>query len=77
MPEMNLKPCPFCGREVTTKVSVIRGLTQDRIRFAVCCPACCIQQETDIVNHDTFIETEKSMRRAIEAWNRRDGNEID
>lgn len=31
--ETKLKNCPFCGREVTTSVSAIRGLTQNRIRF--------------------------------------------
>ena len=77
MTEIKLKPCPFCGREVTTSVSVIHGHTQDRIRFSVCCPACRIQQGTDLVSPDTFIEAEKAMQKAIEYWNRRTENETD
>lgn len=75
MPETKLKPCPFCGREVTTSVSVICGATADRIRFAVCCPVCHIQQGINIVSLDTFSEAEKAMQNAIEAWNRRVENE--
>lgn len=75
MPETKLKPCPFCGREVTTSVSVICGATADRIRFAVCCPACRIQQGINIVSLDTFSEAEKAMQNAVEAWNRRVENE--
>lgn len=78
MPEIKLKNCPFCGREVTTKVSVIYGTTTmaDRIRFAACCPACRIQQAIDIESPDTFEEAEKAMQKAVEAWNRRTENEM-
>lgn len=71
----SLKNCPFCGRKVTTSVSVIRGTTADRIKFAVCCPACHIQQAIDIVSPDTFEEAENAMQKAVEAWNRRVENE--
>lgn len=77
MPEIKLKPCPFCGREVTTRVSVVCGKVTDRIKFAVCCPACHIQQAVDIVSSDTFEEAEKAMQKAIEYWNRRTENETD
>ena len=75
MTETKLKLCPFCGREVTTSVSVICGTTSYRIKFAVCCPACRIQQAIDMVSPDTFEEAEKAMQKAIKAWNRRIENE--
>lgn len=71
MPEIKLKPCPFCGREVTTNVLVARGTALDCVVFAVRCPTCRIQQAIDIKSHDNFEKAEKSMQKAIEAWNNR------
>lgn len=39
MKKIRLKPCPFCGGEAITAVSVIR-MVVNNIRFTVCCPAC-------------------------------------
>lgn len=70
MTEIKLKPCPFCGKEVITAVSVIHMDFGDNIRFAVYCPACHVGQYSEIVDFNTFEETEKTMKKAIEAWNR-------
>ncbi len=77
MPEIKLKPCPFCGRLATTRIAVVRGTAADRIRFSACCPACRIELHTDIENYDSFEEAEKAAKRAIEAWNRRAENDTD
>ena len=73
MPETKLKPCPFCGGKVTTKISVSASCTQ--IKFAVYCHSCEIKQCHSILNGDSFDEAEKAMIKAIELWNRRAENE--
>lgn len=72
-----LKPCPFCGRDATTYISVDTVVPQeDCIKFSVCCPACHVEQHIDICNRDTFEAAQEAMAKAIKDWNRRygDGN---
>ncbi len=77
MPETKLKPCPFCGREAITKISVLRGTAYDDIRFSICCPSCSIRQYRDLGICDSFDKAEEAMGKAIKAWNRRAENETD
>ncbi len=77
MPETKLKPCPFCGREATTSVVSCDTALGYCIKFGVYCPACKIGQYIHIENYDNFEKAEKAMQKAVEAWNRRTGNETD
>ncbi len=71
MNETKLKSCPFCGREVTTSVSVCDTFFGHCIMFGVYCPACKVGQYIHIENYDNFEEAEKAMHKAVEVWNRR------
>lgn len=71
----DLKPCPFCGREATTEVSVetlvLGGKTSKYIRFSACCPVCSIGMRSSVEANESFEEVEKAMQRAVNYWNSR------
>lgn len=81
MPEIKLKPCPFCGRDATTRITtktyVIHGEKKECISFSVECLACRIGMHSSIETNDSFEEAEKAMQRAVNYWNRRTDNETD
>lgn len=56
-----LKPCPFCGGEVAIR----RGFTQYCIKCFYC----------EAVTSFDRAEDNDSVEKAIEAWNRRVGND--
>ncbi len=62
MPETKLKPCPHCGGKVRIVVSPIKGT------YMFICDKC----GADVC----FYGTEYGQK-AVEAWNRRTGNETD
>ena len=82
MREIQLKPCPFCGRSATTSITtetfVNHGVMAELINFSVCCLACRIEIHNSIESDDSFEEAEKAIQKAINYWNdRRGNNEID
>ena len=76
MPEIKLKPCPFCGKEPITKVKVHRGISASEIRYSVECKYCDISIGAYITTCDSFTNAQSAMNRAIEYWNRRTDNEM-
>ena len=74
MPEIKLKPCPFCGKEPITKVKVCRGVNASEIRYSVECEYCDVSIGAYITTCDSFIDAQSAMNRAIEDWNRRTDN---
>lgn len=69
-----LKPCPFCGAVATSEVRVTQmGGDTDNIDFRIMCSSCgiCKTIRLKIVNTCVFLDVEKAMIRAVEAWNER------
>ena len=69
-----LKPCPFCGAVATSEVRVTQmGGDTDNIDFRIVCSSCgiCKTIRLKIVNTCVFLDVEKAMIRAVEAWNER------
>ena len=54
MPETKLKPCPFCGKEPTTKVKVYKGISTSEIKYSVECEYCGIDIGAYITTCDSF-----------------------
>ena len=75
MPEIKLKPCPFCGGEAITDISVTRGNIIDSIGFDVYCTSCKARQHSGIAAGVSFESLESAMNKTIEAWNRRTTHE--
>lgn len=71
---IELKPCPFCGGEASTKVAVIHGTVADHIIFKIYCYECKIERYVNIQSGSIFEEAEKAKQDVIEAWNRRIDN---
>ena len=71
-----LKPCPFCGHKPWINISHLYGALA---RYEVECPFCRVKKwsEIGLVDDEEGMETRKQS--AIEAWNRRTGeqNETD
>ena len=60
-----LKPCPFCGAE-----AYIDGFMDHQyIR--------CYHKKNCIVNPNTWLKSDLSIRKQINAWNRRKGGDED
>lgn len=74
MSETKLKPCPFCGKEPTTKVKVCKGMIASGIKYSVECEYCGINIGAYITTCDSFDNAQSAMNRAIEDWNRRVDN---
>lgn len=70
-----LKPCPFCGAVATSEVRVTQmgGDTSDNVDFSVMCSSCGTYKTVRLKIGDTcvFLDVEKAMIGAIEAWNKR------
>lgn len=69
--KIELKPCPFCAEKA--------NLCKDNYgNYMVICPCGAmigIQLEDDCVLVDGWRATFRSIDKAIEAWNRRNGND--
>lgn len=76
MPEIKLKPCPFCGGVPITRITVVRGISEDKIRYSIMCDDCCIRRFADICSGDSFEKVKSAIDKAIEEWNRRSPNEL-
>jgi len=69
---MELKPCPFCGTPYPY-ITFERGYLDDSA--VVFCDACKISVKLEENDQEGYNDVTK--RKAIEAWNRRAGDEID
>lgn len=65
MPEIKLKPCPFCGGVPITRITVVRGISEDKIRYLIGCGNYCIYKFADIDDGDSFEEAKLSIDKAI------------
>ena len=73
-----LKLCPFCGGIATTEVRVTQmGGETDNVDFTVVCNECGTYKTSrlKIAKKAVFLDVDKAMARAIEAWNRRVDND--
>lgn len=77
MPEIKLKPCPFCGSAAKIRIEAVRGLSQDYIRYSVYCPECQIKKYRDLSSGSSYDAGDAVIDKVIEAWNRRTENETD
>lgn len=69
-----LKQCPFCGSLPTTEVRVTQmGGNTDNVDFSVVCVNCGTFKTVrlKINKKAVFMDVEKAMSQAIEAWNKR------
>ena len=69
-----LKRCPFCGEIPTSEVRVTQmGGDTDNVDFSIACSSCGISKtmRLRIAKTCVFLDVEKAMMRAIEAWNKR------
>ena len=69
-----LKPCPFCGYYPTTEVRVTQmGGGTDSVDFSVICRECGTYKtyRLKIAKTAVYMDIEKAMEQAINAWNRR------
>lgn len=69
-----LKRCPFCGGLPTTEVSVKRVRSDaDYVDFSIMCADCGTDKTVRLTIKKTavFMDVEKAMSQAIEAWNKR------
>lgn len=73
-----LKLCPFCGDTPRTEVYVTqKGGNEDHVCFSIHCTECGTYKTVrlKIVGACSYSDVEKAMGEAIEAWNRRTGDE--
>ena len=73
----SMKPCPFCGYYPTTEVRVTQmGGDTDNIDFSVVCRECGTYKTSrlKIAKTAVYMDVEKAMQQAINAWNRRADN---
>ena len=69
-----LKRCPFCGGLPTTEVRVTQiSSNTDNVDFSVVCVDCGTFKTVrlKITKKAVFMDVEKAMSQAIEAWNKR------
>lgn len=74
MSKIELKPCPFCGGEAKTRVSIERGdlgIASDWAKFKVCCPTCHIEQYAVVDCDSDFEDVEDALLMAACKWNTR------
>ncbi len=70
----DLKPCPFCGSSPRTEVRVTQmGGDTDNIDFSIVCEECGTSKtfRMKIVKKAYFLDVEKAMELAANAWNQR------
>lgn len=69
-----LKRCPFCGGLPITEVRVTQMSSDtDNVDFSVVCVDCGTSKTVrlKIAKKAVFMDVEKAMSQAIEAWNKR------
>ena len=71
-----LKLCPFCGAIATSEVRVTQmgmGGDTDNVDFSIVCSSCGTYKTVrlKIAKTCVFLDVEKAMTDAIEAWNTR------
>ena len=72
--DSNLKPCPFCGAIATSEVRITQmGGDTDNVDFSIVCSSCGTYKTVrlKIAKTCVFLDVERAMMGAIEAWNRR------
>ena len=69
-----LKRCPFCGNLPRTEANVQqKGGMEDHVDFSIHCTECGTYKTVrlKILTFCNFLDIEKAMEDAAEAWNRR------
>ena len=79
MNEIRLKPCPFCGTEPYTSIV---GSDDEKMKIYIQCnnPDCGTKMDFTIKAERVILRFEdviNGINKAIETWNRREGNETD
>lgn len=79
MNEIRLKPCPFCGTEPYTSIV---GSNEEKMKIYIQCnnSDCGTKIDFTIKAERVFLRFEdviNGINKAIETWNRREGNETD
>lgn len=75
MPKIKLKPCPFCGSAAKIRIEVVRGVTNDYIRYSVYCPECQIKKYRDLSSGSSDDAGDAVIDKVIEDWNKRNGTD--
>ena len=65
MPEIELKPCPFCGDEATASFKTTDPENKFEFGWIGCQKCRC---------HMDYYNTKRGLRESTEAWNRRGDN---
>ena len=69
---MKIKPCPFCGGEAKTELSIFKFDGCDGIlRGGVFCSCCGIGKSVRFNSNISFDETQDNLKAALEMWNTR------
>lgn len=71
MPEIKLKPCPFCGSAAKIRIEAVRGLSRDYIRYSVYCPECKIRKYCDLSSGSSSDAGDAVLDKVVEGWNMR------
>lgn len=66
-----LKSCPFCGAEAFTSITVVRGVTVDKIKYGVRCYECDIQMSESIADGTNIDDLMTVIYRVNARWNKR------
>lgn len=76
MPEIKLKPCPFCGSAAKIRIDVVREI-EYYIRYSVFCPKCGIRKYHDLESGSSLDAGDAVLDEVVEDWNGRAENETD
>lgn len=69
-----LKPCPFCGKEVQSYITVCKGRSDDYIVAKIRCVDCDIEIKDHVNKCSSFDDVAKLEDTVISKWNRRTEN---
>lgn len=76
MPEIKLKPCPFCGSAAKIRIDVVREI-EYYIRYSAFCPECGIRKYHDLKSGSSLDAGDAVLDEVVEDWNGRAENETD